>query len=73
MALKFKSFFSFSSSLEELICVIFEKKEKIDSLFYELEKGGSVDKSLERIRKEGLKETKKIIYGDKKNYDTSLC
>lgn len=46
MATRFKEFFSFSSRLEELICVIFEKKEKIDMLFYELERGGSVDRSL---------------------------
>ena len=64
MAEKFKGFFSFSSRLEELICIIFEKKEKIDLLFYELERGGDVDRNLEKIRKEGIKETKKLIYND---------
>ena len=39
MAQRFEEFFSFSRRLEQLITIIFEKKGKIDSLFYELENG----------------------------------
>ena len=46
MAERFKEFFSFSSRLEQLITIIFDKKEKIDSLFYELENGHDIDYSL---------------------------
>ena len=38
-------------------------------LFYELERGGDIDRSLEKIRKEGIKQTKKLIYADKDNYN----
>ena len=42
-------------------------------LFYELERGGDIDRSLEKIRKEGIKQTKKLIYADKDNYNADLC